>query len=123
MARQKKASTNILAKAQQRLLGMKAVNAKLNLGNGLTTTSFEKEIVTMQQKLATYHGLLAQADEISDELKMMDKKISELSGRVLSGVAAQYGRDSIEYEKAGGIRSSERRRRKRPVEKEALAAV
>ena len=112
MARQKKASTNILAKAQQRLLGMKAIDAKLNLGNGLTTDSFEKEIVAMRQKLAAYHALLAGADEISDELKTIDKRLSSLSGRVLSGVAAQYGRDSIEYEKAGGARLGERRRRR-----------
>ena len=122
MARQKKASTAIVAKAQQRLLGMKAIDSKLNLGNGLTTASFEKEIVTMQQKLAAYHSLIAQADEISDELKEMDKRLSSLSSRVLSGVAAQFGRDSIEYEKAGGARLSERRRRKRQAEGE-LAAV
>lgn len=118
MARQKKASTAILAKAQQRLLGMKAIDPKLNLGNGLTTTTFEKEITTMQQKLATYHALLAEADAISNELETMDKRLSDLSGRVLSGVAAQYGRSSSEYEQAGGARLGERRRRKRQAEAE-----
>ena len=50
----------------------------------------------------------------------MDKRLSSLSGRVLSGVAAQYGRDSIQYEKAGGGLGERRRRRQTEGE---LAAV
>lgn len=72
----------------------------------------------MQQKLATYHALLAEADAVSNELETMDKRISSLSGRVLSGVAAQYGRESSEYEKAGGSRVGDRRRRKRQTDAE-----
>jgi len=119
MARQKKASTRILAKAQSRLLGMKSVDPKLDLGNGLTAAYFEKEITTMQQKLGTYHTLLAQADELSNELEVMDQHVSGLTSRVLAGVAAQYGRRSSEYEKVGGSRLGERRR-KRPKYAEAL---
>ncbi|MGB3786489.1 MAG: hypothetical protein WA949_00665 [Phormidesmis sp.] len=113
MARQKKASTNILAKAQSRLLGMKSVDPKLDLGNGLTAAYFEKEILTMQQKLGAYHTLLAQADEISNELEVIDKHVSRLTSRVLAGVGAQYGRDSSEYEMVGGVRLGDRRRRKK----------
>ncbi|WP_223280100.1 hypothetical protein [Nostoc sp. PA-18-2419] len=32
----------------------------------------------------------------------MDKALSEISERMLSGVATVYGRNSIEYSKAGG---------------------
>ena len=120
MARQKKASAAILTKAQQRLTGMKSIDPKLNLGNGLTAVSFEKEIVAMQRKIADYHTLLAQADEASNELEMMEKRLSDLTGRVLSGVAAQYGRASSEYEKAGGVRAGEKRRKRSQPE---LAAV
>jgi hypothetical protein len=29
---------------------------------------------------------------------------------MLAGVASKYGKDSVEYEKAGGVRKSERKR-------------
>ncbi|MEO1619450.1 MAG: hypothetical protein AAFU53_00300 [Cyanobacteria bacterium J06632_3] len=122
MARQNKTSTNILAKAEQRLRGMKAIDPKLNLGNGLTTAAFEKEIAAMRQKVAEQHAVLAQADELSNELEEMDKRIKDLSSRVLAGVAAQFGRASSEYEKAGGVRTSERRRRKQKTTAEPTMA-
>ncbi|KPQ33386.1 MAG: Bacterial flagellin N-terminal helical region [Phormidesmis priestleyi Ana] len=121
MARQKKASTAILAKAQQRLIGMKAIDPKLDLGNGLTTVSFEREIGNMRQKIAAYHMLLAQADAASNELEELDKRLAEMTGRVLAGVAAQYGRASSEYEKAGGVRLGDRRRRRVPTTEAEMA--
>ncbi len=36
--------------------------------------------------------------------------MSDTSERMLAGVAAKYGRDSTEYEMAGGTKKSERRR-------------
>ena len=45
-----------------------------------------------------------------------EKALRDLNERCLSGVAAKYRKDSSEYEKAGGMRKSER---KRPVRKAA----
>ena len=36
--------------------------------------------------------------------------MADTSERMLAGVAAKYGRDSTEYEMAGGTKKSERRR-------------
>ena len=36
-------------------------------------------------------------------------KLDELTTRMLAGVAAKYGKDSREYEQAGGTRTSERK--------------
>lgn len=33
-----------------------------------------------------------------------------MSERMLAGVAARYGKDSSQYEQAGGVRKSERKR-------------
>lgn len=44
------------------------------------------------------------ADEASNELEQLDKKMSDLSARMLFGVAMNYGKSSSEYEMAGGVR-------------------
>ena len=38
------------------------------------------------------------------------------SSRMLAGVGVQYGKDSNEYEMAGGTRASEIKRKKKPEE-------
>lgn len=43
-----------------------------------------------------------------------EKQLRDLSERMLIAVAAKYGKNSYEYEMAGGVRKSER---KRPVRK------
>ena len=43
----------------------------------------------------------------------------DYSERILLAVAVKYGRDSNEYEMAGGVRKSER---KRPVRKQRVEA-
>ncbi len=113
MARKKKTSSAILAKAESRLAGIKSIDPKIDFGNGMSAVAFEKELATMRQKLADYNTLLSKADEASNELEMMDKKIADLSARMLAGVAVGYGKSSSEYEMAGGVRRGERRRRKR----------
>jgi hypothetical protein len=37
--------------------------------------------------------------------------MDDLTERMLAGVGSKYGKDSTEYEKAGGVRKSERKRR------------
>ena len=41
------------------------------------------------------------------------KSVAEYSNRMLSGVATRFGKDSNEYEAAGGVRKSERKKPQR----------
>jgi hypothetical protein len=52
-------------------------------------------------------------DEKQSEVIAKEKHLRDLHERMLMGVAARHGRDSIEYEKAGGIRKSERKKKAR----------
>ena len=115
MARRKKTSSTILAKAETRLAGLKSIDPKLDLGNGMSAAAFEREISTMRRKLAEYNVLLSKADEASNELELLDRKISDLTSRMLAGVAMNYGKGSNEYEMAGGVRTGDRRRRRQPA--------
>ena len=64
------------------------------------------------KKIDAYNSILNEADRASNELEMMEKQLSNLSSRMLAGVVTRYGRDSSEYEMAGGVRTSDRKRRR-----------
>jgi hypothetical protein len=55
-------------------------------------------------ELALYNELLAD-----------ERSLGEMSEHMLSGVKVKFGRDSAEYEMAGGVRRSERKRPQRKV--------
>lgn len=112
MSRRKKDS-KILADAQKRLSGLKAIDNKLNLGGGLTIENINKSIEVLTKELEAYNALLAQSDEKLRGVKEAERSLKDLHVRALAGVAAIYGKNSNEYEKAGGIKLSERKRSKR----------
>jgi hypothetical protein len=103
--------TQIVADAQKRATNLKAVDPNLDLGDGLTVAAFEGEIAAVQEALEKYNKLLAKADAAANELNELEKKLGTLSGsRMLAGVGVKYGKDSSEYEMAGGVRTSEIKR-------------
>ncbi len=118
MARQKKLSP-FLEGAQQRLNALSTIDPALDLGNGLTLAAYRAQVTSMQAKQDAYNALLSQADQAQNELLEAEKAIRDLSERMLAGVASKYGKDSSEYEMAGGKRKSER---KRPTRKTPPAA-
>ncbi|MDD2922210.1 MAG: hypothetical protein PHQ36_07980 [Anaerolineales bacterium] len=118
MARQKKVSP-IVEKAQQRLSALVSIDPALDLGSGLTVAAFQAEVSDCQAKLGVYNTLLSQVDEAYNAVLSAEKALRDLNERMLTGVAAKYGKDSSQYEMAGGIRKSER---KRPVRKAKASA-
>ena len=109
MARRKK-NSSILPKAESRLAGMKSIDAKLDLGNSLSAANFEKEIGALRLKVEAYNTLLSRADQASNEIIKAEKQLASMAEKMLLGVAVKYGKDSSEYEMAGGSRRGERRR-------------
>ena len=118
MARQKRGSRT-LEKAQKRLDGIQSVNPKFNAGAGFTAAGYLKLINELRAEISTYNIALSNLDEITNQVAEKEKLVAQYSERMLLGVAAQYGKDSHEYEKAGGVCKSDR---KRPTRKVAVAA-
>ncbi|MGB3671003.1 MAG: hypothetical protein WBG63_16270 [Phormidesmis sp.] len=112
MARQKKTATAVVLKAKSRLQGLKDIDPKLDLGGGMTVAAFEKEVSAMLQKIESYNSMLNAADKVSNELEEMEKQLAYSSSRMLAGVVTRFGRNSSEYEMAGGVRTSDRKRKK-----------
>lgn len=119
MARQKKLSS-FLESAQQRLVALSTIDPALDLGNGLTLATYRTEVSSAKAKQDAYNTLLSQVDQAYNEFQAAEKAIRDLSERMLAGVASKYGKDSSEYEMAGGTRKSER---KRPTRKTPPPAV
>ncbi|MEL7495536.1 MAG: hypothetical protein AAGJ95_16450 [Cyanobacteria bacterium J06554_11] len=69
-------------------------------------------ITSTRSALQQYNTLLSEIDEAQNNFKALEKELADMSERMLTGVVTHYGKDSSEYEKAGGTRKSERRRRK-----------
>ena len=101
-------------KAQLRLALLKSVDENLDLGHGLTIEAYNHFINTTRATLEAHNTLVSNLEESRKTLTQMDKALSEMSERMLSGVATVYGRSSIEYSKAGG---SNRKRSKQSSSK------
>lgn len=114
MARKKK-ELRSLSKALVRLAGLKSINNTLDMGNGISVVAYQALIKDGQEKLEKYNQFLSTLDGMSNELDALDKEINDYSGRVLAAVGAIYGKDSNEYEMAGGTRTSEKKRPSTPT--------
>lgn len=106
----KRRSSQVIADAQERATNLKTIDPALDLGGGLTVMAFEADIAVTQTALEAYNTLLAKADAAANELNALEKHLGTFSGRMLAGVGAQFGKDSSEYEVAGGVRTSEIKR-------------
>ena len=106
----KKRNSNVLEQARARLNGLKDIDPQLDFGNGLTVTSLEQAINSLQARLDTYNRKLSEADEELLGIETDEVKLKELNTRFLSGVGARWGRNSIQYEKAGGLRTADHKR-------------
>lgn len=95
-----------MAQAVQRISGVKSIAADLDLGNGLTVTEYQTAIDEVEAVLATYNTHLSLADELKNNLESKEKVLRNFSERILTGVAAKYGKDSNQYQMAGGTRKS-----------------
>ncbi|MBE9010873.1 hypothetical protein IQ250_11710 [Pseudanabaenaceae cyanobacterium LEGE 13415] len=94
--------SSAIDKAQRRLALLKSIDERLDLGYGLTVTSYAGLTEKARIALETYNTLLSKVDEARSNLETTEKALSEMSERMLSGVATKYGKASIEYSKAGG---------------------
>jgi len=99
--------------AARRLAAMQTIDPALDLGGGLTLTAFSASIDNSRARTLSYNQSSAIADENRVVAIDTNKKLKQLASRYLSAIAGRYGKDSEEYAKAGGTRTSERQKRKK----------
>lgn len=109
MGRQKKKSAALL-KAQERLAGLRSIDPKLDFGNGISIASFTREIDSLKKSIDDYNALLFAADDAANAIEQKEREMIISAENVLLSVKVKFGKDSSQYELAGGTRLSDRRR-------------
>ena len=115
MARSKRTSP-VLETAKKRRNALAAIdpnNPNFDLGNGLTKAAYDGSIDEAETKLDAYNAHLEHADRLLGEMKALEKPLATLNTRMLGGAKSKWGPDGIEYEMAGGTRTSAYKRKPR----------
>ena len=118
MARLKRKS-EVLEAARRRLVGIQQISPAPTFGPGLTIEGYEAEIEGFMADQDAYNGDIAALDERNNLLDAREQRLADFSQRILAAVKAQFGPGSNEFELAGGVRRSDR---KRPVRSKKPAA-
>lgn len=107
MTRQRKSP--VLETAQRRINGLKYLNPNLDLGKGLSLEQFTTLADELDAKLTDYNDTVASLDSKRSAIEALEERLRKLSERMLTTTASLYGRDSDEYEMAGGVKRVSRK--------------
>ena len=110
MAYKKQSIPKAVQNAQKRLDGMVSIDEDLDLGNGVSVTTVRAAIKKVTDDISNYNTTLSQLDEMGNEIEQDTKMLNELNSRALKGIEFKYGKNSNEYEKAGGTRTVDRKK-------------
>lgn len=94
-----------------------AENPSFALGE-ITLEKLQTKIKDTQEKRNRIETLRTQLTALTNDLNVQVGELAGITTRARSGFRAVYGPDSTQYEQAGGVRSSER---KRPSKKKTPA--
>jgi hypothetical protein len=107
----KRRTSRVLEKAELRSSGLKAIDPSMDFGDSRNLQNLTQLIEQYRSMIDSYNTALAVIDSSKTEMEQLEKTLGELTDKMLIGVAFKYGKDSREYEMAGGVRKSERIRR------------
>jgi hypothetical protein len=123
MAKPTKQRSRILEKASARLGAMRSLGTDIDFGNGLSFTNFEESIAMTREALLAYNAAIATYSQAKLAFMELERNLADVAERMLTGVATQYGKQSHQYEMAGGTRKGARRRRRKAQEEVANTPV
>ncbi|MEH2078726.1 MAG: hypothetical protein V7K89_01525 [Nostoc sp.] len=109
----KKRTSHIIEKAELRSAGLKAIDSNMNFGDNCDLQNLSQAIEQLRTMLDAYNTALTVIDSSKIKIDTMEKTLSNLTDKMVKGVAFKYGKDSSEYEMASGVRDSERVRKSR----------
>ncbi|MEH1939655.1 MAG: hypothetical protein V7L01_05450 [Nostoc sp.] len=116
-----KRTYRVLEKAELRAAGLKAIDPTMDFGDARNLQNMTQLIEQYRSKIDAYNTALATIDSSRSEMNELDKTLSDLTEKMLIGVAFKYGKDSREYEMAGAVRKSDRIRKSRATRLKATS--
>jgi hypothetical protein len=109
----KKRTSRVLEKAELRVAGLKAIDAHMNFDETCNLENLTQLIEQFRSMLDDYNAAIAVIDSNKSKLDKTEKNLKNLTDKMLIGVGFKYGKNSNEYELAGGVLESERIRKGR----------
>ncbi|MBG1262579.1 hypothetical protein [Nostoc commune] len=119
---QRKRNSMPLTKAERRIEGMQTINPKLDFSNGFSIATYNTKVIELREKLAAYNQAQTIVDKTHNALIESERELNTYSEHMLLNVASRYGKNSDEYEMAGGTRRSDRKK-PRPVANQTVISV
>ena len=110
MARRKLARIKQYDLAKTQLAALTSIDAALDLGNGMLLSNYQKSVDGFTGLLKQYNTALSTVDDLYNQCNASLAEVQDFSERMLAGVASKFGKNSSEYEMAGGTRKTERRK-------------
>lgn len=120
MARQKRTS-RVLEKAQLRFSGLKSIVPNIKFDEDYNLEKMIMSIEQLRKKIEVYNTALSVVDYSITEIEEMEQDLRQFCEKMLMIVAIKYGKDSREYEMAGGVRNSDRARKIRASRLKSIA--
>ncbi len=74
-----------------------------------TLAAYQDKITSTQTMIDNYNTMLSAIDVAQNQILVAEQEVAVLNANMLMSVGIKYGRNSNEYEQAGGVRSSERK--------------
>ncbi|MEH1794930.1 MULTISPECIES: hypothetical protein [unclassified Nostoc] len=119
---QRKRNSMSLTKAERRIEGMQTINPQLDFSNGFSIATYNTKVIELREKLAAYNQAQTIVDKTHNALTEAERELNTYSEQMLLNVASRYGKNSDEYEMAGGTRRSDRKK-PRPVVNQTVTSV
>ena len=107
---QRKRNSIALNKAERRIEGMQTINPELDFSNGFSITTYNTRVIELREKLAAYNQAQTIVDKTHNALIEAERELNIYTEQMLLNVASRYGKNSDEYEMAGGTRRSDRKK-------------
>ncbi|MEH2234281.1 MAG: hypothetical protein V7K71_32435 [Nostoc sp.] len=117
----RKRTSRVLENAELRFAGLKAIDVNLDLGETCNLKMLTELIEQLRSKLEAHNTALSTIDSSKVEIDMLEQTLGTFSEKMLMGIGFKYGKDSREYEMAGGVRKSERIRKSRATRLKTIA--
>jgi hypothetical protein len=109
----KTTQSSTLTSAITRIAGVRSIAADLDLGNGLTVDSYQAAITEVETLVNSFNTQISLLGELRNRINEKETVLKDFSERMLIGVGAKYGKDSNQYQMAGGTKKSLRKKPKR----------
>lgn len=115
--------SSAIDKAQRRIALLTSIEENLDLGHGLTIEAYREKIEAARTRLEAHNRLKSAFEESCKAMKQEDQELTELSDRMVSGVATKYGKNSTEYLKITISNRKRNSRVKTPANAERGASI